>query len=77
MGMPNIKTGTATGTGSAINVSIGFIPDYVRIVNATDLDQIDATAGGRSSTIRAGTGVAYEKQRALMQGSAASSALGV
>lgn len=34
----NIKIGTYTGTGAAINVSIGFEPDYVRIVNATDGD---------------------------------------
>lgn len=33
-----IKIGTYTGTGAAINVSIGFVPDYVRIVNVTDGD---------------------------------------
>jgi len=43
---------------------------------AAQAAQIAATAGGRSSTIRAGTGAAYEKQRALMQGSASSALMG-
>jgi len=34
-----IKIGTVEGTGSAINVSCGFIPDYVEIIN------IDSAAG--------------------------------
>jgi hypothetical protein len=34
--MQEIKVGTYTGAGVAINVSLGFIPDYVRIVNVTD-----------------------------------------
>lgn len=29
-------TGTVTGTGSAINVSLGFTPGYVKIWNETD-----------------------------------------
>ena len=29
------KVGTYTGSGAAQNISIGFIPDYVRIVNTT------------------------------------------
>lgn len=33
----NIKVGTYTGTGAALNVSLGFVPDYVRIVNVTGL----------------------------------------
>lgn len=36
--MRDIAIGSYTGTGAAINVSLGFIPDYVRIVNATDGD---------------------------------------
>lgn len=27
----NVKTGTYTGTGAALNVSLGFEPDYVKI----------------------------------------------
>lgn len=37
---PNIKTGTLYGTGAAINVDCGFVPDYVRIINSTDGDLI-------------------------------------
>lgn len=36
MAKSNIVVGTVTGTGSAINVSLGFIPAYVRVVNETD-----------------------------------------
>lgn len=35
-----IKTGTYTGTGAAINVQIGFVPDYLLIANITDGDYI-------------------------------------
>ena len=34
----NIAIGKWTGNGSAKNVSIGFVPDYVRVINATDGD---------------------------------------
>jgi len=36
--MGKIKVDTYTGTGAAINISLGFTPDYVRIVNVTDGD---------------------------------------
>jgi hypothetical protein len=36
--MGQTKVGTYTGTGAAINVQIGFVPDYLRIVNITDGD---------------------------------------
>lgn len=36
MANPSISTGTATGTGSAINVSCGFTPKRVEIINETD-----------------------------------------
>jgi hypothetical protein len=39
--MNSIRIGKVTGTGAAINVPIGFVPDYVRIVNATDGDRTD------------------------------------
>lgn len=31
----NVKVGTYTGNGSAQNISLGFIPDYVEIINTT------------------------------------------
>lgn len=30
------KRGAALGTGAAINISLGFIPDYVKVINLTD-----------------------------------------
>lgn len=35
-----VKIGSYTGTGAAINIELGFDPDYVRIINATDGDNI-------------------------------------
>lgn len=35
-----VKMGFIHGTGSAINVELGFIPDYVRISNLTDGDLV-------------------------------------
>lgn len=31
-----VKTGKITGTGAAINVSLGFVPDYVEVYNNND-----------------------------------------
>lgn len=33
---PNIRTGTVEGTGAAINIKIGFVPDYVKVFNYDD-----------------------------------------
>lgn len=33
-----IKTGTYEGTGAAINIELGFVPDYIRILNVEDGD---------------------------------------
>lgn len=37
---PVIRTGLIESDGSAANVSLGFIPDYVKVVNETDGDII-------------------------------------
>jgi hypothetical protein len=37
----NIKVGKVVGTGAALNVSLGFIPDWVKIVNYTDGTRTD------------------------------------
>lgn len=34
-----IQVGTYTGTGAAVNVELGFVPDYVKITNVTDGDE--------------------------------------
>ena len=33
-----IATGSYTGTGSSIDIVLGWVPDYVRIINITDGD---------------------------------------
>lgn len=34
--MNEMKVGTVEGTGSAINVSLGWVPDYVKVFNYDD-----------------------------------------
>lgn len=52
-----IKTGTVTGTGAAINISLGWKPDYIRVLNVTDGDTVDewvnGMAAGTSITVAA------------------------
>ena len=36
--MAHIKVGSYTGDTAAQNISVGFIPDYVKVWNATDGD---------------------------------------
>lgn len=36
--MQEIKVGSYTGNGAAQNISLGFVPDHIRIWNATDGD---------------------------------------
>lgn len=38
--MEQVKTGRVMGTGAAINVSLGWVPDRVEIINLTDGDKI-------------------------------------
>jgi hypothetical protein len=46
----NIATGYIRGTGAAVNVSIGFVPDMVRVMNLTDGDLwTEAYLGGGRS----------------------------
>jgi hypothetical protein len=33
---PTIKVGTYTGNTAAIDIVLGFVPDYVRVINITD-----------------------------------------
>jgi hypothetical protein len=48
-----IKVGTYTGTGAAINLQLGFVPDYFRTINITDGDAGIAWFKGMG----AGTGI--------------------
>ena len=38
--MGNYASGLLVGTGAAINVSLGWVPDYVKVINLTDADMI-------------------------------------
>lgn len=40
---PNIRTGSVEGTGAAINVSLGFVPDYVKVFNYDDAGSLFPT----------------------------------
>lgn len=35
-----VKVGTVEGTGSAINIQLGWIPDYVKVINTEDRDVV-------------------------------------
>jgi hypothetical protein len=45
----NLRVGTVTGTGAAVNISLGWIPDFVIIFNATDGDVVDFWANGMTA----------------------------
>lgn len=53
-----IAISTYTGTGSAINVAIGFVPDYVRIINITDSDVTAEWFAGMTDGIAVDTAAA-------------------
>jgi hypothetical protein len=62
--VPKIKVGTTTGTGAAINVSVGFVPDYIEVANATTGTVIDRWYAGMAqgtsingTTLRATNGL--------------------
>jgi len=49
--MQDVVTGTVEGTGSAINISLGFIPNYVKVYNYDDAGALAPTVewwGGMS-----------------------------
>lgn len=54
------KFGSVTGTGAAINVSVGFVPDYVKVINDTAGASIEwfsgMTDGHGYKRVAAGTG---------------------
>ena len=59
MSNPQTHVGTVEGTGAAINIPIGFQPDYVRVVNVESADTMEwfrgmANASG-IKTVAAGT----------------------
>lgn len=57
---PVIAYGTVTGTGAAINISCGFVPDHVVVFNDTAGDNLEyfssMAAGSAYKRVAAGTG---------------------
>jgi hypothetical protein len=58
----HVAIGTGTGTGAAINIELGFQPDYVHITNLTSRDELTwykgMTAAHGLKRVAAGTGTA-------------------
>lgn len=38
--MNEIKTGTYEGTGAAVTLELGFVPDYIEVINTEDGDEV-------------------------------------
>lgn len=53
-----VRIGTVTGTGAAITVSLGWIPDYVKVVNVTDGDITDEWFTGMTASTAISTAAA-------------------
>jgi hypothetical protein len=45
----NVKVGTYTGTGAAINIPIGWVPDFLIVFNYTDGDIVGLWANGMAA----------------------------
>lgn len=58
--MNELKIGSYTGNGAAQDVSCGFVPEYVRIINATDgtnvAEWFDGMAAASSISVVAAAG---------------------
>ncbi len=44
MDSPQVATGFIRGTGSAVNVTLGWIPEFVMLLNLTDGNEVDLNA---------------------------------
>lgn len=54
----NFRSGTVNGTGAAINVSLGWKPDYVKLINIADASSLDPMMEW-TSDMPAAAGVKY------------------
>lgn len=59
MGVVNFASGALTGDGTAITVTLGFTPRFVKVVNVSDVETWEAhegmAAGTAIKTVTAGT----------------------
>ncbi len=55
--LPNTVIGSVTGTGAAINVVLGFVPDYVQVVHRLTGAKLEKFRGATTTikTVSAGT----------------------
>ena len=67
--MSQFAYGTVTGTGAAINVELGWIPDYVKVFNITDADQYDEWVKGMTdgTSIQTNTAVATRSSNGISE----------
>lgn len=74
--MRQFATGTVVGTGAAINVNLGWQPDYIEVANITDGNIIDrwyaGMAPGTSMTSSAGVAPRAANGLSLFAGDTAS-----
>lgn len=54
----HIRVGTYTGAGAAINVELGFAPDYVKVIQVTDNDATWEWFAGMTTTTKTAAAVA-------------------
>lgn len=66
----NVKTGTYTGNGAAQNISIGFEPDYVRVIRTDAVSVMDEWFSGMTAgtSITSATDAAAASTRAAPNG---------
>lgn len=66
--MDNLRTGLIRGTGAAVNVQLGWIPDYVKIVNLTDGDKVHEGFPGYSIVVFTSGGTTEIEKGMLIKG---------
>lgn len=49
-GMANVATGSFTGAGAAVDVDLGFVPRYVKLINVTDRTTYELVEGMAATT---------------------------
>lgn len=52
--MQEVKTGVLVGNGAAVNVELGYVPDYVSLTNMTDADKITTWFRGKACAFTSG-----------------------
>lgn len=74
----SVQMGTIVGTGAAIAVTLGWVPDHIKVVNVTDADQMDEWYKGmaQGSSIQTNAAVATRATNGLSTLTGATGVLG-